>query len=317
MSSRRTGSLLAATSVFTVLALGMAACSSGGQGSTAGGSAQSSTVGGSPQPATAEKIKVVASTDVWGSVLAAVGGDKVDVTSIIHDPSADPHSYESTAEDGLAAQNAKLLLSNGGGYDDFFAKLSDLAPGARKLVAYDIAATGDPNEHVFYSLPSVEKVADQAATQLGELQPASKQSFIDNAAAFKTNIDGPLKKVTQIGVDHPGVKVIATEPVAEYLLASAKATDATPPEFSQAIENETDVPAAALQQVKQLIAGKEVKAMVNNAQTVTPVTQQVVADANAAGVSVVDVTETLPAGVPDYVGWMTKQVDALAGALNS
>jgi zinc/manganese transport system substrate-binding protein len=315
MSSRRTGSFLAA-SVFTVLTLGMAACSSGGQGSTAGDTAQSSTVGGSPQSA-AEKIKVVASTDVWGSVLAAIGGDKVEVTSIIHDPSADPHSYESTAEDGLAAQNAKLLLSNGGGYDDFFAKLSDQAPGARKLVAYDIAATGDQNEHVWYSLPSVEKVADQAATQLGELQPASKQAFTDNAAAFKTNIDGLLKKVTQIGADHPGVKVVATEPVAHYLLVSAKASDVTPPEFSQAIEDETDVPAAAVQQVRQLVAGKQVKAVVNNSQTVTPVTQQVVADAKAAGVAVVDVSETLPVGVPDYVGWMTKEVDALAGALNS
>jgi zinc/manganese transport system substrate-binding protein len=53
------------------------------------------------------------------------------------------------------------------------------------------------------------------------------------------------------------------------------------------------MPAAALKQVRQLVAGKQVKAVVNNAQTVTPVTRQVVADAEAAGVAVVDVTETL------------------------
>jgi hypothetical protein len=66
-------------------------------------------------------------------VLSAVGGDKLQVTLIIHDPSADPHSYHSTAEDALAAQNAKILLGNGGGYDNFFTKLSDQAPGAKKL----------------------------------------------------------------------------------------------------------------------------------------------------------------------------------------
>jgi zinc/manganese transport system substrate-binding protein len=241
----------------------------------------------------------------------------VDVTSIINNPSADPHSYQTTAADGLAAQNAKLLLGNGGGYDNFFTKLAAQAPGARKLVAYDVAATGDPNEHVWYSLPSVEKVADQVATQLGDLQPASKQSFIDNATAFKTKVDGLLNRITQIGAAHPGVKAIVTEPVARYLLEAAKVTDVTPPAFSKAIENQTDVPIATLEQVKQLVSGKQVKMLVNNAQTVTRVTQQVVGDAKAAGVAVVDVTETMPASPADYIGWMSKEVDALAGALNS
>ena len=122
MSSRRTRSVLAAASALSVLAL--AACS--GWDSSDGG-AQSGGDG---------KIKVVASTDVWGSVVSAVGGDKVEVKAIIHDPSADPHSYETTADDALAAKDAKLLLSNGGGYDEFFGKLTDAGRGreeARRL----------------------------------------------------------------------------------------------------------------------------------------------------------------------------------------
>jgi zinc/manganese transport system substrate-binding protein len=300
MSSRRTRSVLAAASALTVLALGVTACSSTDSSATP-----------------SDKIKVVASTNVWGSVLSAVGGDKVEVTSIIHDPAADPHSYETTAADALAAQNSKVLLGNGGGYDDFFTKLADQAPDAKKLVAYDIAATGNENEHVWYSLPSVEKVADQVATQLGDVQPASKQAFLDNASAFKAKLETLLKKVTELGVTHPGTKVIATEPVAFYLLDSAKITDATPPAFSAAVEQETDIPVTAVSEVKQLIAGKQVKAVVNNAQTTTPVTDQIISGAKTTGVAVVDVTETLPAGVTDYIGWMSKEVDALAGALNS
>ncbi|MEC3977861.1 metal ABC transporter solute-binding protein, Zn/Mn family [Amycolatopsis sp. H20-H5] len=304
MSSRRTRSVFAAASALTVLAFGAAACSSDDQ--AAGGT----------QVAAGEKIKAVAVTDVWGSVITAVGGDKVEVTSIIHDPSADPHSYETTANDALAAKNAKLLLANGGGYDDFFGKLADQASGAKKLVAYDIAATGNENEHVWYSLPSVEKIADQVAAQLGEVQPASKDVFTANAAAFKGKVEELLKKVTAVGVAHPGSKVIATEPVAHYLLESAKVTDATPKAFSDAVEAEQDVPAATVGEVKRLITGKQVKALVNNAQTVTPVTQQMVGDAKASSVAVIDVSETLPAGVTDYIVWMTKEVDALAGALS-
>jgi zinc/manganese transport system substrate-binding protein len=301
MSSRRTTSVLAAASALSLFAL--AACSGG---SSDGGGAQAGGDG---------KLKVVASTDVWGSVAGAVGGDKVEVKSVIHDPSADPHSYETTADDALAAKGAQLLLSNGGGYDEFFGKLSDQAGNARKLVAYDIAATGDENEHVWYDLPGVDKVADQLATQLGELQPASKQLFADNAKAFKAKVDALQKRLGELGATHPGAKVVVTEPVAHYLLQSAKLTDATPKAFSDAVENDTDVPAGAVNEYQQLIAAKQVKALINNAQTVTPLTQDVVAQAKAAGIGVVDVTETLPAGVTDYIGWMTGEVDELAGAL--
>ncbi|WP_328604898.1 zinc ABC transporter substrate-binding protein [Amycolatopsis sp. NBC_00345] len=304
MSSRRTRSVLAAASALTVFALG--ACSStdspGGSGSGSG---------------SGDQIKAVAATDVWGSVASAVGGDKVQVKSIIHDPSADPHSYESTADDALAAQTAQLTLANGGGYDDFFGKLTGQASGAKKLVAYDIAATGDENEHVWYDLPGVEKVADQVANALGEIQPASKQLFQDNAKTFKGQVEGLLKKAVEVGAAHPGTKVVVTEPVAHYLLESAKITDATPKAFSDAVENDTDVPAAAVSDFTQLIKTKQVKALVNNVQTVTPLTQQVVGEAKSSGVPVVNVAETLPADVTGYIDWMTKEVDSLSGALNS
>ncbi len=42
------------------------------------------------------EIRVVASTNVWGSVAQAVAGDRLEVTSIVTEPSADPHSYEAS-----------------------------------------------------------------------------------------------------------------------------------------------------------------------------------------------------------------------------
>ncbi|MBB4687822.1 metal ABC transporter solute-binding protein, Zn/Mn family [Amycolatopsis jiangsuensis] len=305
MTSRRTRAVLAAASALSVLALG--ACS--------GTSSDDS--GSSPAAGAGDRVKVVAATDVWGSVVSAVGGDQVQVTSIIDDPSADPHSYETTADDALAAKDAKLTLANGGGYDDFFTKLTEQSTDAKKLVAYDIAATGDENEHVWYDLPGVEKVADQVAAALGEIQPAGKQTFDDNAKAFKGQLDGLIAKAGEVGTAHPGSKVVVTEPVAHYLLQSAKLGDATPKAFSDAVENETDVPADAVAQFTQLIKGKQVQALVNNVQTTTPLTEQAVGDAKAAGVPVVDVAETLPAGVKGYIDWMTKEVDSLSGALNS
>src|SRR5690606_29256367 len=70
-------------------------------------------------------IQVTVSTNVYGSLAEQIGGDRVEVTSIITSVSQDPHSYEASARDRLAVQNADLVIENGGGYDAFIDTLLD------------------------------------------------------------------------------------------------------------------------------------------------------------------------------------------------
>lgn len=51
----------------------------------------------------ASPLTVVASTNVWGSAAQSVAGDKVEVTSIITEPSSDPHSFEASPADAAFA----------------------------------------------------------------------------------------------------------------------------------------------------------------------------------------------------------------------
>ncbi len=44
-------------------------------------------------------------------------------TSILNDPNADPHEFESSPADAALAADAKLVIVNGLGYDDFMQKL--------------------------------------------------------------------------------------------------------------------------------------------------------------------------------------------------
>ncbi|HEV2783260.1 MAG TPA: zinc ABC transporter substrate-binding protein [Actinophytocola sp.] len=268
-------------------------------------------------PAATGKIAVVASTNVWGSVAQAVGGDAVTVKSIIDDPSADPHSYEDKPEDATALAESRLVVFNGGGYDDFFTELVDTSgKDARRINAFEVSGKADgTNEHVWYDLPTVKAVADKIAEELGLIAPDKKGSFAGNARSFDAGLDELIARAAKIGADRPGAKVVFTEPIPEYLLEAAGLTNATPEEFSEAVEEETDPPAAAVGEITDLITGKQVAALVNNAQTETPVTKALKDAATKAGVPVVDVTETLPQGVTSYVDWMTGQVDALASAL--
>jgi len=270
--------------------------------------------GGGTDAAADGKIAVVASTNVWGSVVQAVGGSDVHVTSLINDPSADPHSYADKPEDATRLVDAKLVVYNGGGYDDFFSKLADATDtGAKRIVAFDVSGHKDgENEHVWYDLPTVKKVADQIAAELGAVAPDKKDTFAANATTFDGKIDALAAKAAQV----PDGDVVATEPVAKYLLDAAGLTDVTPPDFSEAIEEETDPPVVAVADTTDLITNKKVVALINNDQTESAVTNQLKAAAATAGLPVVDVSETLPPGVTDYVEWMTKQLGALSGALS-
>jgi zinc/manganese transport system substrate-binding protein len=264
------------------------------------------------------KVTVVASTNVWGSVAKAVGGDEVSVESLIDDAAGDPHAHPDKPEDAAALADADLAVYNGGGYDEFFTKLAD-STGAdlRRIDAFAVSGHPDgENEHVWYDLPTVRKVADKTAAELGAIDPAHKDLFAANAERFGARLDDLAAKAEQVGRSKPGAKVVATEPVAHYLLEAAGLADATPAEFSEAIEEETDPPVAAVVRTTGLITDKQVVALVNNAQTETAITDSLTSAAKTAGVPVVTVTETLPEGVTDYVEWMSKQLDALAGALS-
>jgi len=274
---------------------------------------------GSPSPPPAGP-SVVASTDVYGAVASAVGGDTAAVTSLIRSADADPHEYEPTPADTLAVSRATVFVANGGGYDDFATKLYDAA--SNKPVNVVVTALSgfetdapDFNEHVWYDLPTVKKLADYLATSLGAADQPNANRYLDNAKKFDAQVDGLMTKVAAIKAKHAGVEVAITEPVPGYLLDAAGLVVVTPPEFSEAVEEGTDPPAAVVTANNATFA--EAKVLVENAQTTGPITAQAEQAAAANRVPVVKVTETLPEGVTDYVVWMNGQVDALAAALDA
>lgn len=263
------------------------------------------------------KIAVAASTDVWGSVVQAVGGDAVQVSAIIDNPQKDPHDYDFTAQDVTKVTGAQLAIYNGGGYDKKFEDALAQGGGKTKTVnAFQVAGkSSGANEHVFYDLESVKKVADEAAKDLGALAPAQAATFAQNSKDFDAKVDGLIAKAKQAGAAHPGRKAIVTEPVADYLLDTAGVADGTPEAFAKAIEQDADIPPAAQQQTNAALTGRTVQLLVNNAQTETPVTKQLKQAATSAGLPIVDVTETFPPGTTDYLAWMGKNIDGLTAAL--
>ncbi len=261
-------------------------------------------------------LAIVASTNVWGDVARHVAGDDVAVTSIMDDPSADPHSYEASPRTELALSRADLVVANGGGYDDFVTTMLDALDDAPPVVvAVDASGhTDDDNEHVWYDVDGVRAVAQAIADELATLDPAHADDYAARAERFERRLDPVTDAIALIAAQHGGAPVATTEPVPAYLIQAAGLVDVTPPEFTEAIEDETDVPPAALEATLALFTSGATRALVYNEQTTGPQTTLVLAAAHENAVPVVPVTETLPKG-EDYVSWMTDNVAALAEAL--
>jgi zinc/manganese transport system substrate-binding protein len=325
--------LLPALALTSVAALTLAGCAAGSPGDA--GSASSD--GG---------ISIVASTDVWGDVASVVAGDGVTVTSIIDSPDKDPHEYEATSRDQLAVSRASLIVENGGGYDPFIDTLREASNSSAPVVsavevsglateddhadeatpgAAETPAAGDHaeddhghiegfNEHVFYDLHTAAKVADAVAEQLAAIDPANADGYRDRAQDFDERIGGLETDAEAFSAQASGRGALVTEPVPLYLLAEMGVDNLTPASFSEAVEEDSDVAPADLQTVLTLITDGKASMLAYNAQATTSQTETVRTAAEAAGVPVVNFTETLPEG-ETYLDWMSANIDAVKAAL--
>ncbi len=287
------------------------------------------------------RLAIVASTDVYGDIAARIAGDAADVTSIITSAAQDPHSYEASAQDQLAISDADLVVRNGGGYDPFVDSLID-ASGNGDVVLLDAvdisglspdddhaaeeseehAADEDDhghiegfNEHVWYSFEAMDALAAELAAQLGDLDAANADAYQANYEGFAADLGALEERAHDLHEGFEGTGVAITEPVPLYLLAELGLDNKTPDEFSEAIEEGSDVPPLVLDETRQLFTSGAVALLAYNEQTAGAETEEVRAAAEAAGIPVVEFTETLPDGA-DYLSWMTDNLEAVATALS-
>jgi zinc/manganese transport system substrate-binding protein len=262
------------------------------------------------------ELRIVASTNVYGDIAATIAGPDAVVTSIIDDPSADPHGFEANPRVQLQLAQADLVIANGGGYDDFVDEMLAASGNTTAVVLHAVDFSGtDPaadgfNEHVWYHYGAMIDLATAIAGALDGISADAERA--GRVRVFQSALGDLQERLAGLSTGHVGEGFIVTEPVPQYLLGGAGLTDLTPPVFTEAIENDTDVAPALLQDVLDRIPGAAV--VVVNGQTGGPQTDAVVAAATDAGVPWFAVTETLPDGV-DYLGWQASIIDLLEDSL--
>ena len=270
-------------------------------------------------------VKVLASTNVWGDIAKQLGGDWVEVTVIIDDPMQDPHSYEASARDQLAINDAELIVMNGGGYDEFMHVLVDSAetaklvveavPGEESTGESDVHAHSHENEHVWYDFHSVEEFSEAFVAALNDIRPEAFTDVNKNYDTFKVELDNLETRLEGLSGHSLGLGVVATEGVGNLLLDHAGFENLTPEALADAIEEETEVPPAALAETETMIKNNLVALLITNLQVEDQVSERLRKLAEAEGVPVVQLSELIPDADMNYFDWMNQVLDQIQEAV--
>jgi len=265
------------------------------------------------------KIQVVAAENFYGDIIQQLGGNHIQVLSILSDPNADPHQYESNVADGIAVAKANIVIKNGEDYDTWMDKLLSASPSKNRIVLTgteiaDHKITDNP--HVWYSFENVKTIAARITQTLRQLDPKDSVEFTQNLTAFDHSLQPLMQKITDIKTTYTGTPIALTETIYLYQTQEEGLNVLTPYGFEKAIAEGNDPSADDVAKATDQISKKQAKILIYNEQTVTPITTNLQNEAKDNNIPIVPVTETLPQG-KHYQNWMLDQLMSLDQALAS
>ena len=260
-------------------------------------------------------IEVAASVNQWGTVAKALGGDNVNVTSIINSTNVDAHDYEPTTSDIAKLQKAQVIIVNGAGYDAWAVKAAQSA-NATIVNAAAVGGVNDgENPHVWFSA-DVRKAVAQAITEAYEQADAAKKNDFDKMndrwTAEENNVESKIAEVKQ---KTDGLAYAATESVASYLAEDMGLADATPSGYARATANESEPTPTDIKQFTDALKAGEIKLLVVNTQEESELTGKITDAAKSVEVPMVELTEQMPEQYDSLTAWMEGLVDAFSQAI--
>jgi ABC-type Zn uptake system ZnuABC Zn-binding protein ZnuA len=182
-------------------ALVVAGCSASG-----GGAGGDRTGGGG-------RLRVVATTTQVADLAANVGGDRVQVTSLLK-PGIDPHDYEPSPADIDAIAHADLVLENGVGLEawlgdtidssGFDGPVADTSQGVRLRM---VGGAADP--HIWQNPRNAERMAANIERGLAAADPSAATTFQANLAAYTRQLQA-LDSEVQRQIDSLANKRLVT-----------------------------------------------------------------------------------------------------------
>jgi zinc/manganese transport system substrate-binding protein len=262
-------------------------------------------------------VRIVAAENEYGDIAAQIGGDAVAVTSVLSDPNEDPHLFEASPSVARALAHADIAIANGAAYDPWMDKLLGATHGAaerRVIVVADLLGRRPGvNPHLWYDPACAPALARAVAGAIEAVRPGAKAAVEARLGRFLDSLAPERAEIAGLRGRYAGVAVTATEPVFGSM-AAALGLVVRDEGFQVAVMNDTEPSASQTAGIEDDVRSRRVKLLLVNSQVTDSAATRLSGIAHAAGVPVVGVSETEPAGT-SYQQWMMRSLDAVGRAL--
>ena len=150
-----------------------------------------------PAPAQ-DKLKVLATFSILGDFVKNVGGDRIEVATLVG-PNSDAHVYAPAPADAKKVADAKVVIVNGLGYEGWMSRLvkasGSKAPvvvaskGVKERKAPGGHGHGGADPHAWQSVANAKVYVANIRDALIAADPASKAAYEANATAYLGKLD--------------------------------------------------------------------------------------------------------------------------------
>jgi zinc/manganese transport system substrate-binding protein len=174
----------------------------------------------------ADRLNVVASFSIIGDFVRNVGGDRVNLTTLVG-PNSDSHVYVPAPADAKKVADAKLVFVNGLGFEGWLSRLLKAAGGKASVVTttagiapLKVGSEADP--HAWQSVANAKIYVANIRDALVKAAPADAEAFKTNAAAYLAELDALERDLREAIAKIPEGrrKVISTHSAFGYFAAA-------------------------------------------------------------------------------------------------
>jgi zinc/manganese transport system substrate-binding protein len=277
-------------------------------------------------PASAqEKLKTVATFSILADLVKNVGGDRVDVQTLVG-PNGDAHVYQPSPGDAKTLADAKVVFVNGLGFEGWIARLIKASGTKAPMIVatkgvkprkMDEEGHVETDPHAWQSVPNAKIYVGNIRDALVAADPAGKAAYEANAAAYLGKLDAldaeVKAAVEKIPADRR--KIITTHDAFGYFGAAYGVAFIAP----QGVSTESEVSARDVAKIIMQIRKQKIPAIFLENVTDDRLLKRIGAESGAriGGTLYSDALTDEKGLAPTYIDMMRHNVRQLADALMS
>ena len=269
----------------------------------------------------AGRLEVVASFSIIGDFVKNVGGDRVDVTTLVG-PNGDVHVYTPTPADAKKIADAKLVIINGFGLEGWLPRLIQASGSKAPIITATKGITplhlgSDADPHAWQSVANAKVYVANIRDALAAADPADAEVFLANARRYQAELDALEAEVRAAVEKIPPArrKVISTHNAFGYF-AAAYGVEFVAPE---GVSTETEPSARDVGAIVRQIKSAKIPAVFLENISDPRLVRQIAAETGAkVGGTLFSDALTDEKGVcPTYIAMVRHNIKALTSALGN